>query len=173
MIKEWDGRARSCHFHLGRAILRNMLIPNRPVVVAAILAAAALPAAASQRKIDLSTYPAAVRTTIEAETKNATLKNVSKETEKGQTQYEVETVVNGKTRDLLIDPSGKVLEVEEEIALAAAPPPVQSALAQQGTVTRLESVRRNGVTTFEATVQHANGRKASVALDAQGKRIKG
>ncbi len=150
-----------------------MLMPNRSLVIAAILAAAALPAAAAPRKIDLSKYPDPVRTTIEAETKNATIKNVSKETEKGKTQYEVETLVSGKTRDLLIDPSGKVLEVEEEIALTAAPAPVQDALAKQGKVTRLESVRRNGVTTFEATVQHTNGRQASVTLDSQGKTIKG
>src|SRR5262249_53972944 len=41
-------------------------------------------------RIDLSKYPAAVRTTIEAETRTATLKSVSKETEQGKTRYEVE-----------------------------------------------------------------------------------
>lgn len=150
-----------------------MLITQRALVIAMALTVVALPSAAAQHKVDLSKYPAAVRTAIEAETKNATLKNVSKETEKGQTQYEVETVVNGKTRDLLIDPSGKIIEIEEEIAVDAAPAPVRDALGRQGKVTRLESVHRNGVTTFEATVQHANGRKTSVALDAQGKPIKG
>src|SRR4029077_12977403 len=75
--------------------------------------------------VDLSKLPAPVRATIEAETKNATLKHVGKETEKGKVQYEVETLVNGKSRDLLVDPSGKVLEVEEQIAVDAAPAPVQ------------------------------------------------
>src|SRR5580765_6831628 len=78
--------------------------------------------------VDLSKLPPAVRATVEAETRNATLKSVGKETEKGQVQYEVETLVNGKSRDLLIDPSGKVLEVEEAMALDSAPGPVQYAL---------------------------------------------
>ena len=124
-------------------------------------------------QVDLSKLPAAVRTTIETETKNATVKHVSKETEKGKVQYEVETLVNGKSRDLLIDPSGKVLEVEEAMALDSAPGPVQEALKAKGKVLRLESVLRDGKTTYEAQVQGKNGKKSSVALDAQGKPVKG
>jgi len=130
------------------------------------------PTAKPASHVDLSKYPAAVRTTIEAETKNATLKSVSKETEKGKTQYEVETLVNGKTRDLLVDPAGKVIEVEEEIAVESAPAAVQDALRQRGTVLRIESVLRDGVTTYEASVQAKGGRKSSAALDAQGKPVK-
>jgi uncharacterized membrane protein YkoI len=122
--------------------------------------------------IDVSKLPAPVRATIEAETKNATIKRVSKETEKGQVQYEVETLVNGKSRDLLIDPSGKLLEVEEAIALDAAPAPVQAALRARGKVLKLESVLRDGTTTYEAQVQPKSGKKSWVALDAQGKPIK-
>ena len=132
-------------------------------------AAKAKPAA----KVDLSKYPGPVRATIEAETKNATLKGVSKETEKGKTQYEVETIVNGKSRDLLVDPAGKVTEVEEEVTLSSAPPPVQEALEARGTVLKLESVTRDGVITYEATIKGKGGRKTEVALDARGKPVKG
>src|SRR5215831_7404078 len=126
-----------------------MTVKFAAVVAAAVLgssAAAQQPAA----KVDLSKYPAAVRATIEAESKNATLKSVSKETEHGKTQYEVETLVGGKSRDLLVDPSGTVIEVEQEMALDAAPAPVQEALRQKGAVLKLESVVRGGVTTYEA-----------------------
>jgi uncharacterized membrane protein YkoI len=140
-------------------------------VVAAVLALS--PAQKPAARVDLSRYPAAVRATIEAETKNATLKGVSKETEKGQTQYEVETMVNGRSRDLLVTPSGQVIEVEEEIALASAPAPVQDALTQKGAVLKLESVTRGGATTYEASVRLKNGKRASVAVDAQGKPRKG
>jgi uncharacterized membrane protein YkoI len=129
--------------------------------------------AAAPPAVDLSRLPAPVRATIEAETKNATLKHVGKETEKGKVQYEVETLVNGKSRDLLVDPSGKVLEVEEQIAVDAAPAPVQDALKAHGKVLKLESVQREGKTTYEAQVQGKSGKKSSVALDAQGKAIKG
>jgi uncharacterized membrane protein YkoI len=121
---------------------------------------------------DLSKLPSAVRRTIEAETRNATVKNVAKEREKGQEQYEVETVVNGRSRDLLIDLSGRVLEVEESIPLESAPAPVQEALKAKGKVLRVESVLRDGKTTFEAQVQGKNGKKSEVALDAQGKALK-
>jgi uncharacterized membrane protein YkoI len=129
--------------------------------------------AAKPASLDLTTLPAPVRATIENETKNATLKHVSKEVEKGRTQYEVETTVSGKSRDFLVDPSGKLLEVEEEIALDATPAPVQEALKKSGKVLKVETVFREGTTTFEASVQSANGRKMSVALDAQGKPVKG
>jgi uncharacterized membrane protein YkoI len=145
--------------------------------VAAMVALLAGPAAQKPAaKVDLSKFPAAVRATIEAETKNATLKGVSKEIEKGRTQYEVETLVNGtpaRSRDLLVDPTGKVLEVEEEIALDAAPAPVQDALKRKGSVLKLESVTRDGVTTYEASVKGRNGKKASVAMDAHGNPLKG
>jgi uncharacterized membrane protein YkoI len=134
---------------------------------------ASKPAPKAPKSIDLSKLPAPVRATIEAEAKNATLKNVAKETEKGQTQYEVETIVNGKTRDFLVDPAGKVIEVEEEIAISAAPQPVQDALKTHGKVLRLETVLKDGKTTYEASVQGKNGKKSSVALDAEGKPVKG
>ena len=140
---------------------------------AATAQASGKPTAGAQKSIDLSRYPAAVRATIEAETKNATVKSVKKEMEKGKTQYEVETIVNGKTRDFLVDPAGKVIEVEEEIAVTAAPQPVQDALKTQGNVLRLETVQRDGKTTYEASVQRKNGKKSSVALDAEGKPLKG
>src|SRR6476646_5876799 len=120
---------------------------------AGIAGAQTAPAKKPAKAIDLAKYPAAVRATIEAETKNATLKGVSKETEKGKVQYEVETVVNGKSRDLLVDPAGKVTEVEEEVTLSSAPPPVQEALEARGTVLKLESVTRDGVITYEATIK--------------------
>ncbi len=129
--------------------------------------------AAPPPHVDLSKLPAPVRATIEAETKNATLKHVSKETEKGQVQYEVETLVNGKSRDLLVDPSGKVLEVEEAMTVESAPAAVQDALKTKGKVLKLESVVRDGNTTYEASVQGKSGKKSSVALDAQGKPVKG
>jgi hypothetical protein len=64
---------------------------------AALLSAQAPAAAARPAKTpDLSKYPAAVRATIERETAHAALKGVSKEVEKGKTQYEVETTIDGK-----------------------------------------------------------------------------
>jgi uncharacterized membrane protein YkoI len=146
-------------------------------IAIALSAPSSLPVQAPAPKpaphVDLSKYPAAVRATIEAETKNATLKGVSKENEKGKTQYEVETLVGGKSRDLLVDPSGKVIEVEEEIPLESAPAAVQDALKARGTVLKLERVDRDGATTYEASVKGKSGKKSEVTVDAQGKPAKG
>jgi uncharacterized membrane protein YkoI len=122
--------------------------------------------------VDLSKYPPAVRATIESETRNATIKHVSKETEKGKTNYEVETMVDGKSRDIIIDPTGKVVEVEQQIPLEAAPAAVQDALKSQGKLLKLEAVLRDGVMTYEAAVQTTTGKATEVALDAEGKPIK-
>ena len=130
-------------------------------------------AATAPKAIDLSKYPAPVRATIEAETKNATIKGVSKETEKGVVQYEVETIVNGHTRDFNVDASGKILVVEEEIAVDAAPAGVRDALKAYPKILRLEKVDEGGKTSYEASVRGKNGKKSSVTLDADGKPHKG
>jgi uncharacterized membrane protein YkoI len=136
--------------------------------------AAKAPAAKAPKTVDLSKYPAPVRATIEAETKNATIKGVSKETEKGKTEYEVETIVDGRTRDFMVDPGGKVTLVEEQIALTAAPQAVQTELAKRGTVLRLEKVMRGtAAATYEAQVKSKAGKTSSVELDADGKPYKG
>ena len=125
------------------------------------------------RKVDLSQYPGPVRETIQRETQHATLKGVSKEKEKGQTQYEVETIVDGKSRDLLLDPTGKILEIEEEIAVETAPAAVRDSLKSRGTLVKLERVQRHGAVSYEAQLKGKSGKKTSVTLDADGKPMKG
>jgi CheY-like chemotaxis protein len=45
--------------------------------------------------------------------KGGEIKNIGKETEHGVTQYEVETMLNGKHRDFEVDTKGALLVVEE------------------------------------------------------------
>jgi uncharacterized membrane protein YkoI len=125
-----------------------------------------------EAKVQLKNLPAAVRATVEAETKNATIKGLSKETEKGKTVYELESLVNGRTRDLMIDSAGKVYVVEEQLDADKAPPPVRSALEAKGTIVVLESVLENGKTTYEGQVKTKAGKKLSMELDADGKPVK-
>ena len=125
-----------------------------------------------EAKVQLTNLPPAVRATVEAETKNATIKGLSKETEKGKTVYELESLVNGRTRDLMIDSAGKVYVVEEQLDADKAPPPVRSALEAKGTIVVLESVLENGKTTYEGQVKTKAGKKLSMELDADGKPVK-
>lgn len=127
---------------------------------------------AAEARLQLKDLPPAVRATVEAETKNATLKGLSKEKENGKTVYEVESLVNGRTRDLMVDAAGKVYEVEEQLDADKAPAPVKAALEAQGQIVVLESVMTNGKTHYEGQVKTKAGKKVSMDLDANGKPIK-
>jgi uncharacterized membrane protein YkoI len=114
--------------------------------------------------------PAPVQQTVKEQTKNAKLRGLAKEVENGNTYYEAETVANGKNRDVLIDPSGKVVEVEEEIALNSVPEQARTGLeklAGGGKIVRVESVTKGSVVSYEAVVQR-NGKKSEVAVNADG-----
>jgi uncharacterized membrane protein YkoI len=126
--------------------------------------------AALQTKI--SKLPPAVRATVEAESKSATVQGISSEKEKGKTVYELETLVNGRTRDLMIDATGKVYIVEEQLDADKAPAPVRSAMEAQGKIVALESVLKDGKTTYEGQVQTKTGKKVAVEVDAAGKPVK-
>jgi len=58
----------------------------------------------------------------------AVVKNVSKETEDGKTIYEVESVDNGRRRDINYNPDGTVILYEEELRESDVPAVVISAV---------------------------------------------
>ena len=124
------------------------------------------------QKVQLKDLPPAVKATVEAETKNATLKGLSKEKENGKVVYELESLVNGRTRDLMIDSAGKVYVVEEQLHPEKAPAPVKAALEAKGKIVTLESVLENGKTHYEGQVQTKAGKKMSLELDAAGSPLK-
>src|SRR5258705_3186743 len=64
---------------------------------------------AADKKITAQDLPPAVAKAVQDETKGATIKGYSKEVEHGKTMYEVETTLNGKSRDLLFDAAGKLV----------------------------------------------------------------
>src|SRR6266480_2153799 len=99
------------------------------VVIAASVSIAAQSTEPPEQKVRMKDLPAAVQKAVQQETAGARLKGLAKEVEHGQTFYEAETVVNGRTRDVLFDASGKVVEIEEQILPTEAPAPVMAALA--------------------------------------------
>jgi uncharacterized membrane protein YkoI len=126
----------------------------------------------ADQKTTMSKLPPAVRATVEAESKGATVKGISSEKENGKTVYELETLVGGRTRDLMIDASGKVYVVEEQLDIDKAPAPVRAALEAKGTILVLESVQKDGKTTYEGQVKTKAGKKVAVEVDADGKPVK-
>jgi uncharacterized membrane protein YkoI len=137
-----------------------------------LLAAAAVIAVAAEKRVELKDLPPAVRKTVQDQTKGADIKGISVETEHGKTSYEVETMVNGKHRDLEIDAKGVVSEVEEETAIAAIPDVAKAAIGKKamgGRVIMVETVTSGTtVVAYEAEYIDKNGRKREVRVKPDG-----
>jgi uncharacterized membrane protein YkoI len=125
---------------------------------------------AADDKVKLESLPAAVQATVREQTKNATLVGLSKEVEKGKTMYEVETKVNGKGRDLMVDAAGKITSVEEEVDISAIPAGARQAIQKKaagGTVKRVEILTEGSRVAYEAAIQ-VKGKDSEIAVNADG-----
>jgi hypothetical protein len=122
--------------------------------------AADLSASAQEKRISKSELPEAVQKRVEEQSRNATVRGFSKEIEGGKTYYEVELSVSGHSKDVLMDPSGEVVEVEEEVALSLLPPTVSEGLqkkAGSGKIVKVESLTKHGtLVAYEAQVRTGN-----------------
>lgn len=127
---------------------------------------------AQEKKIKRSDLPPSVEKTVAEVSKGATIKGFSEETEKGKTTYEVEMVVNGHTKDVEMDASGAVLEIEEEVAMDSLTANVKAGLtakAAGGKILKVESLTKNGkLVAYEAKVEAA-GKKSEIQVGPDGK----
>lgn len=146
------------------------MIVSRLLLASAVVVATSFGLSAQDKKVQLKNLPAAVQKAVQDQTKGATLVGLSEEREDGKVLYEAETKVNGRTRDLLFDSAGTLVEVEEEVAPAALPAAVQSSLSAHGKVLKVESVTKGSTVTYEAQVEK-NGKKSEVVVDANGNAI--
>ena len=132
----------------------------------------AVSAGAQEKKIKRSDLPPAVEKTVAAQSAGATVKGFSKESEKGQTYYEAEMIVNGHTKDILIDTTGAIVEVEEEVVMDALPAEVKAGLqakAGEGKLVKVETItKKDKLVAYEAQVQK-KGKKAEVQVGPDGK----
>jgi hypothetical protein len=127
---------------------------------------------AQEKKITRADLPPAVEKTVTAESAGATIKGFSQEKEKGETFYEAELVINGHSKDVLIDASGSVVEVEEEVAPGSLPAEVKAGLqtkAGKGKILKVESLTKKGkLVAYEAKVA-TNGKKSEIQVGPDGK----
>jgi CheY-like chemotaxis protein/DNA-binding beta-propeller fold protein YncE len=107
-------------------------------------------------------------------TKDAELKGITQENENGKTVFEVETIKSKRTRDIVIDATGVMLEIEEETALDEIPWPAKAAIekaAASGKVIKVETVKKGSSTFYEAAIK--KGKKNSeIKVGADGTVIK-
>jgi uncharacterized membrane protein YkoI len=143
--------------------MKQMLIGSTLLAFSAMTAGAA--------GLQLKDLPAAARKTVQETLKGGEIKNISKEVEKGVTQYEVETMLNGKHRDFNVDAKGKLLVVEEETDLASIPAPAKDAIERKaagGKIGMVELFIRGGETLYEAAFTSKGGKKHEVLVKADG-----
>ena len=140
------------------------------------LATAACSAFAAESKLELKDLPPAVQKTVEQESRGAVLGKIVKEREDGVTQYEIETMRNGKHRDFNVDTAGVLLEVEEEIDLDTIPGAARAAILKQigegkpGMVELL--TKKSGATSYEAAWTGKDGKKQEFQVKPDGTRTK-
>ena len=146
-------------------------------LIAAAIALGALvtgTALAAQKKIKMQDLPPTVQQTVKEQTKNATLVGLMKEVENGKTVFELETKVNGRGRDLMIEESGAVLSVEEEVTLDSIPEAARAAIEKQaagGKITKVETLTKGKTVTYEAAVVR-KGKTSEIAVAADGSAVK-
>lgn len=116
--------------------------------------------------------PAAIQQAFKSAYPNAKITGTSKETEGGKTVYEVESVDQGLNRDLIYNPDGTVVEIEEQIKPADLPLPVSEALRKlypKATITKAEKLTRGQTLQYELALKGAP--KKEVAFTPDGKLV--
>ncbi len=137
--------------------------------IPSVFMAAALYAA--DTRVKLEDLPSAVQNTVKEQTKAGTLAGLAKEVEKGKTMYEVETKVNGKTRDLMLNETGEIMSIEEEVDLDSIPAPAKAAIQKRaagGSVEKVEKLTEGSKVSYEAALKSKTGKKLEAAVNADG-----
>ncbi len=149
-------------------------------IVAAVALCVALNASYAQKEeedeheVERSALPPNVERAVASVSAGATLRGLSSEVENGQTFYEAELLAGGRSKDVLIDSNGNIVEIEEEVEVTALPSAVRDALiarAGKARIDRVESITKSGsVVAYEAQLK--KGRKRSeIQIDPRGKII--
>src|SRR3984957_3223261 len=115
-------------------------------------------AQAQEKKIKREDLPPAVEKTVTEQSQGATIKGFSTEVDKGKRLYEVELAVKGHGKDISMDKDGKIVAVEEEVAMDSLPTEVKAGLSRaagSGTITKVESLTKgNKLVAYEASVKN-------------------
>jgi hypothetical protein len=145
-------------------------------VVAGLCGAHAFAQAAKPRVLELKDLPASVQKTVQETLKGGAIKNIAKDKEDGIEQYEIESTLNGQSRDFNVAADGRLLVVEEATTLDAIPAAAKAAIEKKvagGVVTTVETLSKPGKPLlYEAAYKDAKGKRHEVLVDADGKDVK-
>jgi hypothetical protein len=127
----------------------------------------------AEDRVKKSELPAAVQKTADAQSTGATVIGYAKDKEHGRVEYEVQLMVGAHTKNVTIDPEGRVLEVEEQVAPDELPANVfhgLSAQANKGKIAKVESLTKEGrIVAYEAQV--IGGKHAEIQVGPDGQKL--
>lgn len=145
-------------------------------LVAGLCGEHAFAQASKPKALQLQDLPASVRKTVRETLKGGAIRNIAKEQEDGIAQYEIESTLNGKSRDFNVAADGRLLVVEEATTLDAIPAAATAAIHKKvggGTVTTVETFEKPGKPVlYEAAYKDGKGKRHEVLVDADGREIK-
>jgi hypothetical protein len=149
-------------------------MPRRSIatlLVSLVIAAPGLAAAQGSGKPDPK-LPPAIEAAFNKAYPKATIKHVMQEKYGGKDAFEVESVDNGKTRDIVYHLDGSVAVVEEQIARADVPAPVLAAIKKDyptATIASYERKMESGATSYEIQFKGAKAETAEYSPDGKRK----
>lgn len=147
-------------------------MPRTAILVSLLVVSVIAFAQDHEKTIQRSDLPPSVEKTVAAQSQGAKVRGFSAEIENGQTFYEAELSVNGRSKDVLIDKSGAVVEIEEQVSLESLDPSVRNGLqerAGKGKITKVEKlIKKDQIVAYEAQVL-SNGKKSEIQVGPDGK----
>ena len=150
----------------------NRVMTNLAVVtIGASLAWVAYGEEEKEETVTWSQVPAAAQQAIKQHAPETAIQKIEKDDEDGKTSYEFQIVEGGKKSEITVTPDGKLLSVEEVVALADAPAAVRQTLEAQATGGKMgtvEKVTEDGKMTFETKVEK-DGKKLEITVAPDGK----
>jgi hypothetical protein len=151
----------------GLQMMLGMLTKAALVLVGALVADGG-----DEEKVPLSSLPAPVKAAIKARFPGAELKGASKESEGGETIFEVSLTYKGDKYDVALEPNGEIEEVERAVFVDALPSAVIKAIKARYPKAEIEAAEEvtdeDGEVTYEVAIE-VGGKDIEVAVTPKGK----
>jgi len=142
------------------------------ILIAAVVAIQVAAAASAQaKKLQQSDLPEAVQATAAKETGQGKVTGYWQRDADGATLYEVDLVIDGHARGVLINPEGVVVAVQDEVPWNKLEPNIQSGLQGQAGDAKIATVfaiSRDGKVNRYIAIVDKGGQKTKVEVVADG-----
>jgi hypothetical protein len=138
-------------------------------------AGGATSASAQEQAIKCDKVPAAVTNAFRTAYPKATIRDCSKEVEKGKVAYEISSLEDKTRRDILYHEDGTVIVVEEAIPAGDLPDPVKLVISKKypkGDITLAERLTHEpgSSISYEIRLKH-RGKTLELVYDPDGKEV--